>query len=97
MWGKMGWHQFGGAAKTPGQALTAMQVKQAKQPGKVADGNGLYLVVDPSGAKRWIQRIVIHGKRRDLGLGSVGLVSLAEAREKALANRRRSLVTVAIR
>jgi len=53
-----------------------------------ADGNGLYLKVDSKDTKRWIQRIVINGKRRDIGLGSVALVSLAEAREAALGNRK---------
>ena len=53
-----------------------------------ADGNGLYLLVDPSGAKRWVQRIVIRGKRRNLGLGGCATVSLHEAREKAIANRK---------
>jgi integrase len=52
------------------------------------DGNGLYLKVAPSGAKQWIQRLVIQQKRCDLGLGSVALVSLSEAREEALENRK---------
>ena len=43
--------------------------------------------MDKSGAKRWIQRIVIKGKRTDLGLGSIRLVSLAAARELAIENR----------
>lgn len=47
------------------------------------DGNALYLVVDPSGAKRWLLRTVVHGKRRDIGLGGLSVVSLAEAREEA--------------
>lgn len=51
------------------------------------DGNGLYLVVDASGAKRWILRTVVRGKR-DIGLGGLRLVSLAEAREQALAYRK---------
>ena len=54
----------------------------------VAHGNGLYLYVQPTGAPSWIQRLVIRGKRCELGLGSVALVSLAEAREKAVANRK---------
>jgi integrase len=65
-----------------------MRVKKEKRPGRYADGNGLYLVVDESGAKRWLLRTVVHGKRRDIGLGSVRLVSLAEAREHATALRR---------
>ena len=53
-----------------------------------ADGNGLYLCVEPSGAKRWVQRLVIRGKRHHMGLGSLSLVPLKEAREKALSNRK---------
>ncbi len=59
-------------------------------PGKYFDGagHGLYLRVDSNGAKFWIQRIVIHGKRREMGLGGYPLISLAEARETARANKR---------
>ena len=56
-------------------------------PGRHADGNGLYLLVDPNGARRWIQRLVIGGRRRDLGLGGYSLVTLVDARSKALENR----------
>ena len=41
-----------------------------------------------TGTRSWIQRLVIRGRKRELGLGSVALVSLAEAREQALANRK---------
>jgi hypothetical protein len=51
-----------------------------KQPGRYADGNGLYIVVDPSGAKRWILHTMVQGRRRDIGLGSLRLVSLGEAK-----------------
>jgi len=47
------------------------------------DGNGLYLNVQPSGAKRWFLRVVVMGRRRDFGLGGLSVVSLAEAREEA--------------
>ena len=40
-------------------------------------------MVDPSGAKRWVQRIVVNGKRCDLGLGGLSVVGLGEAREEA--------------
>ena len=53
-----------------------------------AYGNGLYLFVQPTGTRSWIRRLVIRGRRRELGLGSLALVPLAEAREKALANRK---------
>lgn len=72
----------------PINALTALKVRTEKKPGRYTDGNGLYLVIDPSGARRWLLRLVIQGKRRDLGLGSATLVSLAEAREQALAYRK---------
>jgi integrase len=68
--------------------LSAATVRTIQEPGFYADGNGLHLKVDRSGAKRWVQRLVIQGKRRDIGLGSAGLVSLANAREAALTNRR---------
>jgi integrase len=70
------------------KSLTAATVRSLNDAGFYGDGNGLYLKVDPSGAKRWIQRLVIHGKRHDIGLGSVSLVSLADAREAALQNRK---------
>lgn len=72
----------------PDKALTAVQVRQLKEPGRYADGNGLYLVVDPSGAKRWLLRIVVQGKRTDIGLGGLSVVTLAEARETALQYRK---------
>ncbi len=71
----------------PHQRLTAVAVRR-KKSGKYADGNGLYLVVDESGARRWILRTVVTGKRRDIGLGSVALVGLAEARDEAARLRR---------
>lgn len=76
------------AGKHPDKALSAIKVKQLTETGRYADGNGLYLVVDPSGAKRWLLRVTILGKRTDIGLGSYSLVSLAEARETALAYRK---------
>ena len=69
------------------KSLTAGFVRSAT-PGRYCDGQGLYLYVQSSGARSWVQRLVIHGRRRDIGLGSVALVPLADAREKALVNRR---------
>ncbi len=71
----------------PHKALSAAFVRSAP-PGRHCDGNGLYLFVQPSGARSWVQRLVIRGRRRDFGLGSVALVPLAEAREKARSNRK---------
>lgn len=67
----------------PYRALSAIKVKSLTVPGRYADGNGLYLLIDPNGAKRWVLRTVVHRRRRDIGLGSVRLVSLAEARARA--------------
>ena len=71
----------------PDKALSAAFVRSAP-PGRHADGNGLYLFVQPTGTRSWVQRIVIRGRRRELGLGAAALVPLAEARELALANRK---------
>jgi integrase len=49
--------------------LTAVAVKNAKS-GRHADGDGLYLLVKPTGAKSWLLRIQVDGKRRDIGLGT---------------------------
>ena len=48
----------------------------------------MYLFVQPTGTRSWIQRLVIRGRRRELGRGALALVPLAEAREKALSNRK---------
>ncbi|WP_022707856.1 tyrosine-type recombinase/integrase [Paracoccus zeaxanthinifaciens] len=76
------------AGRRPSKALTAQAVRNAKLPGKYFDGNGLYLRVDANGAQFWVQRITIRSKRTELGLGSPSLVTLAEARSKALENRK---------
>lgn len=89
------------------QPLNAVRVRSLKAPGRYGDGNGLYLVIEPSGARRWVLRTVVKGKRCDIGLGSARLVPLAEARDEAtrlrriaraggdpLAERRRERLTV---
>ena len=67
----------------PHHRLTAVSLNAKKAAGRYADGNGLYLVVDESGAKRWIWRGVIQGKRCELGLGGVANTPLALARVRA--------------
>lgn len=74
--------------KHPEKALSAAFVRGVNRPGKYFDGQGLFLKVAPSGAKRWVQRINIRGKRREIGLGGLSLMSLQEARETALENRK---------
>jgi integrase len=73
--------------KHPEKKLNAVAVRNAK-PGKYADGNGLYLIVEDSGSKHWILRTVIRGRRRELGLGGLMTIPLSEAREEAARMRR---------
>src|SRR5690242_15640346 len=63
--------------------LTARAVRNERKPGMYADGHGLYLHVGTR-AKSWIFRYQIDGRRRDMGLGPVDLVSLAAARDRVL-------------
>ncbi len=64
--------------------LTQAHIKAAlSKPGRHHDGNGLFLSVRDSGQASWIARVQQNGKRRDIGLGSLRAVSLAEARGKA--------------
>jgi integrase len=64
--------------------LSARTVEAASKPGMLSDGNGLYLYTAPGGSKSWMFRFRSNGRRHDLGLGPVRLVSLAQARAKAL-------------
>lgn len=80
-------------------ALTGKLTKKLVEnlgAGRHGDGGGLYLVVDPTGARRWIVRVVVKGQRNvkgaplrtDFGLGGADLVTLNQARERALEYRR---------
>jgi integrase len=68
--------------------LSARRVKAVRKPGYFGDGGNLYLQVSRSHTKSWIFRYGMHGKTREMGLGPLALVSLAEARDKALACRK---------
>lgn len=63
--------------------LTATAIAAQKPPGRYADGDGLYLLVGPTGSKSWLCRVQKDGRRRDFGLGSVKKVPLADARKRA--------------
>ena len=67
--------------------LTEPTAKALSRPGRHGDGDGLYLNIAPSGSKSWVQRIVIHRRRRDIGLGPYPAVSLDRARSIARENR----------
>lgn len=58
-------------------------------PGRHGDGRGLFLYVKASGARSWVLRYQVMGKRHDLGLGPYPEVSLAMARDRALQARRK--------
>lgn len=68
--------------------LTARKVETAPA-GRYTDGRGLMLVVKPTGARSWVLRYQLNGRRRDMGLGPYPEVTLAAAREKAIEARRR--------
>jgi len=69
-------------------ALTVKAAARGKTPGYYHDGLGLYLQVTPNGAS-WVFRFkVAGGKRREMGLGPLHTITLAEAREKAVACRK---------
>jgi hypothetical protein len=69
------------------QKLTARAAATLK-PGRYGDGGGLYLIVSPSGARKWVYRFTFDGRVTETGLGSAAVVTLAEAREKARLGRR---------
>lgn len=75
--------------------LSATFVRTVNQPGRYGDGRGGYglsLLVKPTSngrlSKTWSQRVRLHGRVTNIGLGAYPIVSLAEARKKALTNRR---------
>lgn len=78
--------------------LSARAVATLKDPGRHSDGGGLYLSISADGSRRrWVFLYrwkapgeTGAGKLREMGLGSVNIVSLAQARE--LAARARSLI-----
>lgn len=71
--------------------LSATTVAKEKRPGYYGDGGGLWLQVSPAGTKSWVFRFTRNGKTREMGLGAVHTVTLADARERALECRRQLL------
>ncbi len=72
---------------------SARSVQTEKVAGYHRYGPGLYLQVSPGGTKAWIFRFKspVSGKQREMGLGSVGILSLAKARERAIECRQQML------
>jgi integrase len=71
--------------------LSAVEVAKAKGPAVLHDGGGLYLRVSATGAKSWVFRFQLDGKRRDMGLGPYPDISLADARGRATDHRKQRL------
>ena len=69
--------------------LTASKVRALVQPGRYSDGDGLFLELNGRDSGRWLLRVQSGGRRRDIGLGSLRTVSLADAREAAFAARKK--------
>jgi integrase len=74
--------------------LTPLQVSSFNDPGRYADGGGLYLQVtrwEKDGVewstKSWLFRYMKDGRARQMGLGSVDTFSLKEARQRARLQR----------
>ena len=71
-------------AKRQGCKLSALQVTRETKAGLYGDGHGLYLQVSPTGSKSWVMKYTRFGVAREMGLGPLRLVSLAQAREQAV-------------
>jgi integrase len=71
--------------------LSHRKVEALKKPGMHSDGGGLYLQVtegaDRTPRKSWLFRYAVAGRERQMGLGPLSDVSLAEARDRALSAR----------
>ncbi|MFT4916812.1 MAG: hypothetical protein ACI9C3_002683, partial [Yoonia sp.] len=80
----------GGTVPKKAKELSALEVRRLNSRGLHAIGGvtGLYLNIQESGAKSWILRIMIGGKRREIGLGGFPDVSLSDARMDARDQRR---------
>jgi integrase len=57
------------------------QLLKSAPVGKYCDGAGLWLIKRDDGGAQWVQRVTVHGRRREMGLGGFPSLSLAEARK----------------
>src|SRR5215469_62213 len=71
--------------------LSAVEVRNINGKGMYHDGGGLYLQVSAGGAKSWIYRFMLDGRAREMGLGPINIISLAEARKRAAECRKMRL------
>src|ERR1700727_2090607 len=77
--------------------LSARGVEAIRKPGYHADGDGLYLVVDASGARRWAFIFHSRGKRREMGLGRIALKDAREVAEEVRRQIRNGVDPIAAR
>lgn len=70
--------------------LSALDVKRLQHPGKggnatfaVGGVSGLLMQITPNGGRTWLLRVLVGGKRREIGLGGFPDVTLAQARDRA--------------
>lgn len=63
--------------------MTARKVAAIREPGRHADGGGLYLRITPSGSRSWVFMTASGGKRSEIGLGAESAIPLATARKLA--------------
>ena len=71
------------------QQVHEKSLKTVRKPGFYRADTTLYLKIRENGGRSWVQRLTINGKRKDIGLGGYPLVDVIQAKEKALANRRK--------
>ncbi len=75
--------QKGGQMARPIHKLTAAEVKALPTGTKRNDGGGLWVHKRKDGSSQWFLRYTLHGRRREMGLGSTVNVELKKARELA--------------
>lgn len=71
-------------------ALSDLRIRTARpraKPYKLADGGGLYLLVQPNGSKLWRMKYRFMGREKLLSIGRYPEVGLARARKEQLAAR----------
>lgn len=68
--------------------LTVKKVQRLTKPGKYGDGRNLWLIIGPTGRKRWEFRYSIGGRSREMGIGSLDFMSLDEARDRVFELRK---------
>ncbi len=83
------------------EKLSPAAVKNANAPGMYGDGGGLWLHVGPNAldengkstktGKSWVFRFMLDGKAREMGLGPLHTIGLSEARDLAMACRKKVL------